>query len=212
MSTQPHSRQPAGVPVGGQFAATTRTEPAVALKPPAIGGLGIAAGDALHMTSSEVRTDLFIGGIEIIHDDNGGYRVQGAIPLNMVDGYLEMTGHDTRNRIDPDSTRFAEAVQWLDDHRQDIDSFLQDRYSMEFDGGCDDWSFQRAQFTVELDPAVDTIDTAAARLENESKAIQLYNEMDAGTYGSPYLWSEAKAHLGDKLEKPTSQWHPYPRT
>lgn len=189
------TRQPSGVPVGGQFAASARTEPEIALTPPAIGGLGIAAGDALYLTPSEAGTDIFIGGLEIIHDDDGGYRVQGAIPLDMVDGYLEMTGQGEANTLDPDSPRFAEAVAWLDDHRQVIDSFLQDRYGMEFDNSCDEWSFQRAQFTVELDPAVDTLDTVAARLENESKAIQMYNEMDAGTYGSPYLWSEAKLHM-----------------
>ena len=62
MSTQPHPRQPPGVPVGGQFATTPKTEPQLTLNSPAqmqyiaADQAAKALADALNVSPSTVKT------------------------------------------------------------------------------------------------------------------------------------------------------------
>ena len=188
MSTDARTRQPSGTPAGGEFATGARRETDTALlaaPDPLVGDLGVAFGDSLYMSSFEAGTDLF-GSVEIAHDEEG-YRAQGAMDIDFIDGYHQMRGTEPG----PDGytdEQVAEAVAFLDDHQQLVETFFTGRYACELDGACDEWSFQRAQFAVDLDPAVHTRGSAVAELENQSKAVALYNETDAGTYGSPFVW------------------------
>ena len=192
MTAQP--RQPAGVPVGGQFTTAARGEAAVTLSPPAVGGLGIAKGDSMYLSAFEAGTDI-LESVEIVHDDDDGYRADGTVGLNFIDAYREITGQDSSDPLDPDSPEFEAAEQWLGDHGQILTAFVRGRYGADVDASSDSWAHQRVVFSVDLDPATDTSENVAAKLEADTQAVRLYNEMDAGTYGAPYLWAEARRHL-----------------
>lgn len=191
--TEPR-RQPAGTPVGGQFATTERTEGSVALAPPAVGALGLVPGDSTMLSGYEAGTDI-LDTVEIIRDDEGGYRADGAVGLNVMDGYRWLANYPDHEPLERGTDEHDTAVAWLNDHAPILETYLTERYGAAFEHGADDWEDQRLIFSVPLDPATDTTDTVAAKLENETKAVQLYNESDAGTFGSPYLWSEVKLHL-----------------
>lgn len=191
--TEPR-RQPAGTPVGGQFATTERTEGSVALAPPAVGALGLVPGDSAMLSGFEAGTDI-LDTVEIIRDDEGGYRADGTVGVNLIDGYRHIHDVPDHDPLDRDSDEHEAAVTWLDDHAPILEAFLTDRYGAELEQGPDEWEYQRMVFSVPLDPAVDTTETVAAKLEDGTRAVQLYNESDAGTFGSPYLWAELKRHL-----------------
>lgn len=187
-------RQPAGSPAGGQFATAGRTEGAVTLAPPAVGALGIEPGDSAILSGHEAGTDI-LDTVEIVHEDDGGYRADGAVGVNFVDGYRWIAQVSAHEPLDRDSDEHEKAVAWLDDHAQVIETFLEERYGAELEQGPDEWEYQRMVFSVPLDRALDTTETVAAKLESGTKAVQLYNESDAGTFGSPYLWAEVDRHL-----------------
>lgn len=207
MTTQ--DRQPAGVPAGGQFAATARAETTTVLPDPPkpVGDLGITVGDSLFMSPFEAGTDIF-SEVEIVHDEDG-YRVEGAMGIDFIDGYHETFRSGPGPCRPYTDEQVAEAVAWLDDHQQIVERFFTDRYGCEFDRGCDEWAHQRAQFSVELNPAVDTRGSAASQLENGTKAIALYNESDAGTYGSDYMWSALNRHMQNWEQKVTHAQQAY---
>lgn len=192
MTEQP--RHPAGAPTGGQFATTARTEGTVALAAPAIETLGISPGDAVYLSAAEAGTDI-LDSVEIVHEDDGGYRADAGVALNLIDAYREITGVDDTVEIEPGSDAMLAASAWLEVHAQVLEAFLQDRYDAELDGSCEEWAHQRLVFSTPLDPSTDTTDTVAARVENDTKAIQAYNESDRGTFGVPYLWAEARRHF-----------------
>lgn len=204
MSTDAAGRnhQPAGAPVGGQFATGAIPETGTTLaRPldPLVGDLGIEPGDSHFMSAYEAGTDIF-NYVEIIRDDKGAYRVSGAMPLDLIDAFHEMARFSDRvtstgenDRGDFSAGQTDEATAFLNANQQLVASFLADKYGCELDG--DEWDYQQAEFTTVLDPAVDTAGSAASRLENATKAVQLYNESDAGTFGSPYVWRELAAHV-----------------
>lgn len=192
MTEQP--RHPAGAPTGGQFATTTRSEGAVALAAPTLEALDIAPGDALYLSAADAGTDI-IDSVEIVHEDDGAYRADGAVTLNFLDAYREIAGVDDTVQLEPGSDEMLAAATWLEDHSPVLEAFLRERYDAELDGSCEEWAHQRLVFSAALDPAVDTTDTVAARVETDTKAIQAYNESDRGTFGVPYLWAEARRHV-----------------
>lgn len=188
------SRQPAGTPAGGQFAATTRGEGAVTLTGgPPVASLGIDQGDSLYLSAAEAGTDI-LDHVEVVHDEFG-YRADGGVRLDFLDAYREVADVPAHEPLTPGSAEHDVAVQWLNDHASTLERFLTDRYGGELENGSDEWEHQRLVFIVPLDPAVDTPQTAAAKLENDTKAVQLYNESDRGTYGCPYLWAEVRRHM-----------------
>ena len=187
-------RQPAGAPTGGQFATSARGEGAVTLAPPAVGALGIEPGDSMMLSAFEAGTDI-LDTVEIVHEDEGGYRADGTVDVNFIDGYRHIAGVPSHEPLDLDHDEHEAAVAWLNDHAPVLEAFLTERYGAELEQGPDEWEHQRMVFSVPLDPAEDTTETVAAKLENGTRAVQLYNESDAGTFGSPYLWAEAKRHL-----------------
>jgi hypothetical protein len=206
------NHQPAGAPTGGRFATGAVPESGTALALPAdplVGDLGLVEGDAVYLSAFEAGTDI-LEAVEIVRTDEGGYRADGAVVLDLMDGFHEIArftdnitvreGPAGADRGDLDLDRIGQATAFLDEHRQLVESFLTDRYGCELDGGCDEWSYQRALFSVDLDPAVDTQGSVASRLESETKAVQLHNESDGGTAGSPYVWRELADHL-DRWEE-----------
>lgn len=72
MSSDPHARQPAGTPAGGQFAATAKTEPDVALGPGALSPLAVG-------TDLRTKTYGFHGVVTAVHSGcpMGGAQVMG---------------------------------------------------------------------------------------------------------------------------------------
>lgn len=208
MSTDANGRNhtAAGTRTSGQYAVeeTPATGTTLVAPPadPLVSDLGIGPGDSHYMSGPEAGSDIFMS-VEILRDDEGVYRVEGSMPMDMVDAFHQMSRFTDNGASETDpkggagvysDEQVARAETWLEDHAQLIESFLTDRYGLELDGGCDTWSEQTISFTAELDPATDTVGSAAHQLETATKAIELYNETDAGTFGSPYVWRELADH------------------
>jgi hypothetical protein len=162
----------------------------IAQADPLVADLAIAPGDSYMLTPAESGSDI-LDGVEVVRDDDGHYRAQASMQLDMFDGWLAMYGGGPQ---DPDELR-DEASEWLDEHQQVVTAFLTDRYGLELQDGCDDWENQRAQFSVDLDGPDLHMGEVASRLYDSTAAVKLYNEMDRGTFGSPYLWSELKTRM-----------------
>lgn len=192
MSDQP--RHPAGIPTGGQFTAAARAEGAVTLASPTIDALHLAPGDSHLLTPAESGSDI-LDSVEIVRQDDGTYRVDGALGLDFLDAYREVHSVDDSVDLTFGTAAHDTATQWLNDHGSVLEAFVTERYDADLDAGCDDWEHQRLTFSVPLDPETDTVETVAAKLEDQSRAVQAYNESDRGTFGSPYLWGEARRFL-----------------
>ncbi len=192
MSDQP--RHPAGIPTGGQFTPAARAEGTVALASPTIDALHLTPGDSYLLTPAESGSDI-LDSVEIVRQDDGTYRVDGALGLDFLDAYREIHSLDETVDLTFGTAARDEADEWLNDHGSVLEAFVTERYDADLDAGCDDWEHQRLTFSVALDPETDTVETAAAKLEDQSRAVQAYNESDRGTFGTPYLWGEARRFM-----------------
>jgi hypothetical protein len=86
--------------------------------------------------------------------------------------------------------------EWLNARSGIIEDFMAARYGAQLDGGADDWTYVRTEMRVEH--RGDLTEAAAFEFAYEdTKAVDLFNEYDAGTYGSEYLGRL----LADHVEK-----------
>ena len=168
------SRVQSGVPTGGQFAAGAHSEsdtpltlPALPLDPPKpIGDLGIPVGDSLMLDDFDTGSDLF-SAVEIVHEDEGTYRVDGTINLDLEHGLAPLL-----------PTGLSD--DYLNDRNPDIENYLADEYDAELDAGCDDWSCQQLSVSTPL-AATDLDSSILDRLASDTSARRLQREIN----GSP---------------------------
>ncbi|MHA7295183.1 hypothetical protein [Arthrobacter sp. HLT1-21] len=178
------TRQPRGVPVGGQFASIHRSETDLELCP----ATGLTAGRPLAVRlglgENDEYNDLVDGQvIESLDirrsEDDGTYWVSPAKVINFRDliPAADLGVTDT------------ERDQWLDLNEPVIEDFIGERYGAELgDGSLDeDWSNISAEFTAAHPGQELGSDQALNLAWNNTKIVQLHSEMDPGTQGAEHL-------------------------
>ena len=163
-------------------------------EPVAVSSLGIAPGDS-HWVSGHELGDNILDHMEIVQDFEGNYRVEGTVALDIEEQLCEAA------RIDGDhQARF----DWLSKRADAIDGYLMERYGLDGITG-EGWGFVEAKFTRDLAPDADTAD-AYSELYDNTKMVDLHNETDQGTFGSPYVYSQLAQHLAalDEIKGETS--------
>ncbi len=190
------SRVPAGNGVrGGQFAPGMRSETGVSLdagdeRP--VSALGIDEWDdvLLDDITQDPPTSNVVDTVSICRDPEG-YFVRGEATLDLADGlrlYAKPDIYDAGTEVGD-----AELDTWLNKHSADIDEYLLTEYDATLDGGCDQWDYQRLEFRVPLTEDA-TVDDVVDQLEENTKAVQLHNELNGG-YGSRSFFGSLGGHL-----------------
>lgn len=161
-----------------------------------IESLQIPVGDAYWpddntLASPYIGADSIFEGFEIQHFEPGVYYAEAYVPVDFHEGYAAILG--VPGRYD-DGTDFDadEASGWLNDRQQQIEAFFRERYGVVLDG--DEWCHQHAVFTIPVSPD-QSVEDAFDALWNGTRAVQLYNELDAGTYGCEYVWRVLRDHF-----------------
>jgi hypothetical protein len=120
---------------------------------------------------------------------SGFYAVAG-IEADFIEGYDIAFGRDP----EADGYDAGPAQQWLNNHLSAIEDFFTGRYGATFDEGYSEWGLQCLYFVVEVDGATSP-DDAFERLYANDKTAQLYNELDPGTFGCPYVFRLLREHI-----------------
>lgn len=157
-----------------------------------IADLDIPAGETW-FPEDQALASPYIGGSVFtdfgIHHSEDGFYAHAGMWVDFVDGYNAVFG------LDPDADDYDEDVanEWLNDHYAQIEAFFTERYGCEWDGSADQWSAQRLYFSTVVQPS-ETPDEVFARLHSD-KAVALYDESDAGTFGCEYVFRLLREHI-----------------
>lgn len=176
MTTSPQNRQPQGIPSGGQFATTARTEPTLLLDP-ALRPVTLAPGDGedyTHLADGDVIESL---NVQRSHaDDGAGYWVTAAKTINVRDLIT-----DTDPRLHGDHLD-----AWLDTNRAVVEDLLASRYDA-YVTVNDEWDDVGVECSTLLPSGPLTEGQVADAAWNATRVVALHNESDHGTSGSENL-------------------------
>lgn len=149
---------------------------------------------------SKVATDL-VAVPYIVLEDGDGDEVDGGEQGTPIESlYVSRNDYDTANtynidavqtlnfcQLVPDEVGDEEAKEaWLDARRGIVEDFMSKRYNAQLDGSSGSWSFVRAEMRASHVGPI-TPEQACSIAWEETKTVDLYNEYDAGTFGSEYL-------------------------
>lgn len=188
MSTHTPARVQPGVPTGGQFAASHRHEPGVELSDaaprPLLDELTESGGD-LTLSAFEHQDDVFTT-ISAHHEAGDGAL---ALTASVAISPKECLASFMPPGLDDDASE-----AWLEERSEAITAWFKDEYGIEQFAQSDDWSYVEAEFEAHapLDLATDDL---TGHLRSNTKAVDLYNESDPGTYGCRNLWTALGEHL-----------------
>ncbi|MCC3292993.1 hypothetical protein [Arthrobacter sp. zg-Y1110] len=186
------NRQPEGIPAGGQFATTIRSEAAgVTLADSTDRPIVLTQGeDEMY---PELAEESVMDRLTVSRDDEDPDKY-------FVHAEREVNFHALVEREQPDLTE-EEREAWLNRHQLVIEDFMTERYEAETHG--DDWSSITAECSAVIRDANPTEGKVSDAAWNETKIVNLANEEDPGTFGSENLSRllhervEATASVGD---------------
>lgn len=183
------NRQPEGIPAGGQWATGSRSETEVSLEDapiPLSQAIADNGGEPLDLHEFEHGDPVFLIVSATPDEDNPDQvLISGEVPLNFVSGLESaMEGVDEDDRD-----------TWLNDRERVIGQWMKDRYGVAQVGGAE-WETATGDFETTL-PATAGTDDITGALRDNTKAVDLYNESDPGTFGSPDMWRELGEHLAE---------------
>ncbi|WP_216353871.1 hypothetical protein [Arthrobacter sp. SRS-W-1-2016] len=172
--TTSQNRQPKGITAGGQFAPDIHAESTLLLDP-AQRPVTLSPGDS--DAFPELADGEVIEALNVTRSDDGtGYFVSPAKTVNIKDLIT-----------DSDPRLHGEALDtWLERNSSVIEDFLAERY--EADVRSDDgWDEVGVECTAQLPDGPLTEAQVVDAAWNGTKAVQLHNESDHGSFGSENL-------------------------
>lgn len=178
----PISRQPQGIPAGGQFAAATHPESADVLLDVADRPLALAPGESEDFT--EYADGDVITRLSVLRSDDGGtFHIEASAFVNFKDMIpASDLGTDEEGRD-----------AWLDSNSSVIESFIRDRYDAEAD--TTDWNDVRVECGASIQADSVTGKQITDEAWNRSGIVALHNESDPGTFGSENLGRLVREHV-----------------
>ena len=189
------SRQPKGIPVGGQFAATAHTESTVLLDP-GHRFVTIEPGDAENfpeLADGDVIETLTVSRSQ--EEDGAGYWVSPSKTLNIKDLIA-----------DSDPRLHGDALDdWLDKNQPVIEDFLTSRYEASVSLEDGSWDEVEVECSTRLPDGTLTENEIVNAAWHGTKVVQMHNESDHGTFGSENLGRL----LIDRVEASTVLEDPY---
>lgn len=172
--TTSQNRHPKGITTGGQFAPDTHAESTLLLNP-AARAVTLSPGDS--DTFTELADGEVIEALDVSRSDDGsGYWVSPSKTVNIKDLIT-----------DSDPRLHGESLDaWLDSNSPVIDDFLAERYeaNISIEEG---WDEVGVECTAQLPDGTFTEDQVVDAAWNGTKAVQVHNESDHGSFGPENL-------------------------
>ena len=144
--------------------------------------------DTSDKSTEVVFDDDGVAEIDIPYESDNIIESLEVYAAEQEDGSVRMiaTGRTTIDfhRQLPEHWSKKQKNDFLNANYQKVDAFLLERYGIENMDG-DDWEYQRADFSIDLgEQEKVTEEQAFNSVYEDTKIVQLYNELDRGTFGS----------------------------
>lgn len=118
--------------------------------------------------------------VEICHDEDGNRVI------------LARVQYDFHNLV-PDDVPSGERATWIDENRNEIEAYLEDKYGAQIGASSEDWHDGTIDFVLPIENRA----SLAASVRATDGAVDLHNALN-GAYGSRPVWVDFRHHLQER--------------